>query len=231
MKIVTINGQNHKGSTYRIGRMLAEQFEDSVITEFFLPNDLDHFCTGCYACLDDETRCPWYADKKIILDAIEEADLLIFTSPTYCMRASAPMKSFFDLTFTYWMSHRPRAAMYSKKAVAITTAAGAGAKSALKDITNTLFYWGVPCIWGYGIAVQAMGWQQVSDKKKEKTRRDTEKLAKAIKKKKVRAGIKTKAMFNIMRMMQLKNWGASPVEKTYWQAQGWLGKDRPWKLK
>lgn len=229
MKILLIHGQNHKGSTYHIGRMLAEQFEDSEITEFFLPRDLNHFCTGCYACLEDESRCPCYNEKKPILDAMEKANLLIFTTPTYCMRASAPMKAFIDLTFTYWMPHSPRSAMFSKKAVAITTAAGIGTKPALKDITNTLFYWGVPCVWDYGIAVQAMSWQQVSDKKKAKIRRDIEKLAKAVEKKKVRASIKTKVIFSAMRMMQNKGWGSSPQEKAYWQAQGWLDKSRPWK--
>lgn len=65
------------------------------------------------------------------------------------MRASASMKAFIDLTFTYWMSHRPRKCMFSKKAVVISTAAGSGAKSAIKDISNTLFYWGVPYIKEY----------------------------------------------------------------------------------
>lgn len=70
------------------------------------------------------------------MQAVENADLLIFTTPTYCMHASAPMKSFIDLTFTYWMSHRPRECMFSKKAVVMSTAAGKGTKSAIKDISN-----------------------------------------------------------------------------------------------
>ena len=54
MKIVLIHGQNHKGSTYNIGRMIAEKIsggENPV--EFFLPRDLNHFCTGCYACVEE----------------------------------------------------------------------------------------------------------------------------------------------------------------------------------
>lgn len=36
MKITMIHGQNHKGSTYHIGRMLAETLEtEDNITEFF----------------------------------------------------------------------------------------------------------------------------------------------------------------------------------------------------
>ena len=102
------------------------------------------------------------------MTAIESADVLIFTTPTYCMRASAPMKSFIDLTFNYWMVHRPRKCMFTKKAIVVSTAAGSGIKSAIKDITNTLLYWGVPYVLSYGISVQAMNWNAVADKKKEK---------------------------------------------------------------
>ena len=229
MKITLIHGQNHKGSTYHIGKLLAEQFGDSDIQEFFLPKDLEHFCMGCYQCIENEEKCPFYNEKNRIMQAIEAADLLIFTTPTYCMRASASMKAFMDLTFTYWMSHKPRKCMFSKKAVVISTAAGTGTKSAIKDITNTLFYWGVPYIKEYGIAVQAMGWEQISDKKKKKIKEDITKLARKLQKEKVHVGTKTRFMFHMMRMMQLNNWGASKMEKDYWKQNGWLDKERPWK--
>lgn len=229
MKIVLIHGQNHKGSSYHIGRMLADEFVGSEITEFFLPRDLEHFCVGCYNCITDETKCPFYAEKRSIMEEVEKADLLIFTTPTYCMRASAPMKSFIDLTFTYWMVHRPRKSMFSKKAVVISTAAGSGMKSATKDVANTLFYWGVPYVKEYGVAVQAMGWEKVSEKKKERIKKDIQKMAKSLRNKKVRVGIKTKFIFGMMRMMQKNNMGSSPEEKQYWQEMGWFGKKRPWK--
>lgn len=95
MKVVLIHGQNHQGSSCNMGRILANQISSpEEKTEFFLPKDLNHFCTGCCHCLDDETTRPFYSDKKIILDAMEAAEVLIFTTPTYCMHASAPMKSF-----------------------------------------------------------------------------------------------------------------------------------------
>ena len=117
MKIVLIHGQNHKGSSYHIGRMIADKIgSENVIAEYFLPKDLEHFCLGCYSCVEDETTCPFYSEKRTIMDNVEEADLLIFTTPTYCLRASAPMKAFIDLNFTYWMPHSPRKRMFSKKA-------------------------------------------------------------------------------------------------------------------
>lgn len=58
--------------------------------------------------------------------------------------------------------------MFSKKAVVVSTAAGAGAKTAVRDIKTALFYWGIPYIKSYGAALQAMNWDMVSEEKKEK---------------------------------------------------------------
>lgn len=228
MKIVLIHGQNHKGSSYHIGRMIADKIDSgNIIAEYFLPKNLNHFCTGCYQCVEDEAKCPFYAEKRTIMEKVEDADLLIFTTPTYCMRASAPMKAFIDLTFTYWMPHSPRKVMFSKKAVVVSTAAGTGMKSAIKDITNALFYWGVPWIKSYGAALQAANWEQVTNKKKEKLEQDTARLAKNIVTAKTSVGIKTKAFFYMMRMM-MNTYDDSSSEKKYWNDNGWLGKNRPW---
>ena len=231
MKIVMINGQNHKGSTYHIGRMLADKIgTEGEITEFFLPWDLEHFCLGCYSCIEDETKCPFYEEKDRIMKEVEAADLLIFTTPTYCLRASAPMKSFIDLTFTYWMAHKPRKCMFNKKAVVISTASGSGAKKAVKDVTDALLYWGIPCIYSYGICIQAMNWAGVNEKKKQKIERDTAKMAEKIRKKtRVMPGLKTKGLFYLMRMMQKANFGSGETERLYWEKNGWLDKARPWK--
>lgn len=231
MKIVMINGQNHKGSTYNIGRMLAEKSgNDEDIVEFFLPRDLDHFCLGCYTCIEDDSKCPFYEEKNRIMREVEAADILIFTTPTYCLRASAPMKSFLDLTFNYWMSHRPRKCMFTKKAVIISTAAGSGAKKAVKDVSDALFYWGIPRIYEYGICVQAMNWNGVSDKKKQKIEKDMERIAhRLLRKEHVNAGIKTKVLFSLMRLMQKADLGSGEADKMYWEKCGWLGNERPWR--
>ena len=46
MNIVIINGQNHKGSTYHIGRMLAERVGGNI-KELFLPRHITDYCVGC----------------------------------------------------------------------------------------------------------------------------------------------------------------------------------------
>ena len=231
MKIVMLNGQNHKGSTYHIGRMIADKIAgDNEIIEFFFPRDLNHFCMGCYQCIENEKACPYYEEKKVILDAIEEADLLIVTTPTYCMHVSAPLKSFIDLSFDYWMSHRPRKSMFTKRAVIVSTSAGSSPKSAMKDVEDALFYMGVPSITKYGVAVQAMNWDGIKASKKEKIDKDTTRIAQKMNKvEKPHVGIKTRFVFYMMRMMQKNGWGSSPVEKEYWAQNGWLGSKRPWK--
>lgn len=172
MKIAILNGQNHKGSTYHIGRILAESIADGdIISEFFLPRDLSHFCLGCYQCIENTEKCPFYSDKKKILDAMKQAELLIFTTPTYCFGPSAQMKAFIDLLFDFRMSHRPLPWMFQKKAAVISTCAEGGAKGAVKQVRNTLQYMGVPYIKRYSIAVQAMNWDMVKPKKKEKSKR------------------------------------------------------------
>ncbi|MDD3920584.1 MAG: NAD(P)H-dependent oxidoreductase [Eubacteriales bacterium] len=231
MKICIIHGQNHKGSTYHMGRLLIDRLPgEQDVTEFFLPRDLNHFCLGCYSCLNGDENCPYYAEKRAIMEAVEQASLLIFTTPKYCLGPSAAMKAFMDLTFTYWMTHRPRACMFQKRAVVLSTSAGAGNKGPIAMVKNALIYWGVPEVKGYGARVAAMNWEGVAGKTKQKIERDITKLAKAVSRPgKPRVGIKTRFLFFMMGGMQKAGWGSAPLEKVYWEENGWLGKKRPWK--
>ena len=229
MKIVVIHGQTHHGSTYHIARELIEAVGDNEVKEFFLPRDLNHFCLGCCNCLKDETKCPFYQDKYLITSQIEKADLLIFTTPTYCLGPSAPLKSFIDLTFDYWMPHKPKQWMFNKKAVVIATAAGVSTKSTIKPIKQTLQYWGVPFIKTMGFTISAMNWDSVATSNKAKINNKVKKVAHSITSDKIHIPIKTKFLFNMMAISQRKGMGSDPSEKTYWQENGWLAKERPWK--
>ena len=226
-----LNGQNHKGSTYHIGRMIADKIEgENEITEFFFPKDLNHFCAGCYQCIEEVSACPYYEEKKKIIETIDAADILIVTTPTYCMHMSAPLKSFFDLTFDLWMSHRPMESMFKKKAIIVSTAAGTGIKSAMKDVEDCLLYLGVPEIYKYGMSVQAMSFDGVAADKKEKIEKKTAILARKLSKTTAPSiGIKTRFMFWMMGMMQKKGWNSSPIETQYWKEKGWFDGKKPWK--
>ncbi len=230
MKTIVINGQNHHGSTYHIGKELADKIGGET-SEFFLPKDFGEFCLGCTNCfIKGEETCPHHEKLKPIIDAIDEADVVILTSPVYVMHASGSMKAFLDHLGYRWMVHRPEAKMFKKQAVCISTAAGAGMKSTNKDMADSLFNWGIPKIYKYGIAVAATSWDEISEKKLDKIHKTTDRIATAIKNnhRKVKPSIKLKAWFMLCRMIQ-KN-GYNPKDMEYWNKQGWTQSDRPWNV-
>ncbi|MBP5445135.1 MAG: flavodoxin family protein [Acholeplasmatales bacterium] len=232
MKIVIIHGQNHLGSTYKIAHSLGEKIGGDV-TEFFLPRDFNEFCVGCMTCFQKgEENCPHRLKLQPIIEAIDEADVIILSSPVYVFHVTGAMKAFLDHLGYRWMAHRPDEKMFKKQGIAITTAAGAGVKSTLKDMTDSLFYLGTGKVYKYGLALRAYSFDDLKDKKKRKIEKKTDKLAKKIKKKngKVKPGFKTKAFFSIMRMIE-KNNGTTEKDAIYWKSNGWLEKKRPWKNK
>ncbi len=230
MKIALINGQNHKGSTYNTGRMLAEKLADcDDIHEVFLPKDMPNFCTGCTTCIiKDEKKCPHYNHVKPITELIDTSDLLIFTTPVYVMHATGSMKALLDHYGYRFMIHRPEESMFRKQAVCISTAAGAGMRSANKDIKDSLFYWGVAKTYTCGFAVASATWDGVKASKKDTIARKTDKLAKKISvhAKMARPSVKTKFMFAVMRAMVKKGW--NPPDAAYWKEKGWLDGKKPW---
>lgn len=232
MKIALINGQNHKGSTYHIGRMLAEKLAPpEEIEEVFLPRDMPEFCCGCINCIvKSEKLCPHYKYTKPITEIMDAADVLIFTTPVYVFHATGSMKAFLDHYAYRWMVHRPETKMFSKQAVCIATAAGAGMKSACKDVKDSLFFWGVGKIYSYAVAVMSASWDDVNVKIKAKAEKRTDELAEKIKKRygKVKPALKTKGLFYFMRFMQGKI--KLQADNAYWKEKGWDKKVRPWKI-
>lgn len=229
MKVVVINGQNHKGSTYNMGNILSHNLSDDI-TEFFLPRDFGEFCCGCTNCFEkSETLCPHYEKLKPITDAIDYADVLIFTSPVYVYHCTGSMKAFLDHYGYRFMVHRPEGKMFTKQAVILSTAAGAGMKSTNKDIKDSMFFWGLGRIYSYGAAVRAVSWDTVNEKAKAKIIRKLDAIAKQIKFShgRVTPPLKTKAFFSIMSKVQKNGWNKADAD--YWKEKGWCGKVRPWK--
>lgn len=145
------------------------------------------------------------------MDAVEAADLRIITTPTYCMRASAGIKSLMELTFTCWMSHRPRACMFRKRAIVVSAAADAGANAAITDITNALVYMGVADIYTHGVAAHAGSWDEISTATRNVIEKRLKKLSGKVSQcRKIRTGIRTRFLFGMMAMMQKKGYGSGP---------------------
>ena len=231
MKIVLINGTNHKGSTYHIARHLADKLQGET-TEFFLPRDFDEFCLGCTTCfIKGEEYCPHHSKIEKITKALLEADVIILDSPVYVYHASGAMKALLDHYGYMWMSHRPEESMFKKQGVVISTAAGAGTRSTNKDMKDSLFYWGVARNYKFGMPVAATSWEQINEKKLKKIDKATTRIAKKIIKRngKAKPTIGAKLFFAIMRLLQKNGW--NPKDKEYWKEKGWTEKKRPWKNK
>ena len=229
MKTVIIHGQSHKGSTYHIARILADKIGGET-TEFFLPRDFGEFCCGCTRCfVEDESKCPHAEKLSRITQAMDEADVVILASPVYVYHATGAMKAFLDHYGYRWMPHRPEEKMFKKQGVCISTAAGGGMKSTNKDMAHSLFFWGIPKIYKFGIGVAAINWERVSEKKKIKIIRKTDSIASKIRNKNCRAkpGLKTKGFFFLMHKLQKNGW--NEADARYWKEKGWTGKIRPWK--
>ena len=228
MKVVIIHGQSHKGSTYHIARALAEK-TGGEIAEYFLPRDFGEFCVGCGTCfMDSEENCPHHEKIAPITAALDEADVIILASPVYVYHATGAMKALLDHYGYRWMVHRPEEAMFAKQGVCISTAAGAGMRSTMKDMYDSLSFWGVAGTYKCGFAVAAASWDEVSDTKRQKIDRELTALAKKLVERngKIKPRLKTKMLFLIMRMMHRK--GYNPKDDEYWDQKGWMQGKKPW---
>ena len=238
MKITVINGTEKHGITYKLKEVFLDQLRNEAeITEFYLPRDCPSFCIGCTVCfLEDEHKCKDADYIQKIEKAILEADLLVFTSPAYVFHATGAMKAMLDHFGYRWMPHRPAKEMFGKRAVIITQCLGAGGKSAAKDIKDSLSWWGISNI--RVCSFRLMGdihWEKLSEKKKKQMTAKIENIARKVNQidftKPARTGLVTKFKFYAVRMMQTGLGKDDPeyADYKYWNANGWIGTERPWK--
>lgn len=231
MKTTIIHGVNHKGSTWSVTKMLANNLNSDETKEFYIPRDMPSPCSGCGSCFfKGEEFCPHYESMSVIVKALDEADVIIIDSPVYVFGVSGQLKQFLDHLGYRWFVHRPEGSMCQKIGVAISTAAGAGTGKANAAIKNNLRAWGIPKTFSYGSAVLSLGWDSVSAETKKKLCRDMRALAKKINSAAghVKPNPITFAVFHAMRLSHIKN-PDPPIKKDrdYWLAQGWLGDKRP----
>ena len=225
MEIVVLHGQSHKGSTWHVTKLLLDELNpkiDSIVE--FQTNDIKP-CLGCFTCIiKDEALCPHRAVIGQIIEAIEQADIIIAESPNYCMGMSGQLKVLFDHMGYRWMSHRPHPAMKQKIGIAVSTTAGMGAGKVTKDIVRQMFWWGVAKTYHLPFTVAAMGWDDVKEDRKTKLRKKVKKLSQKIIKRlnKVKPGIRSRFIFNMMRTMQRGKNSWNPVDRKHWEECGWI---------
>lgn len=239
MKITVINGTEKHGVTYRLKEMFLEGFrEKSEIAEFYLPKDCPHFCSGCMSCiLKGEHTCKAAEYVQKIESSLLASDLVVMTSPAYVMHATGAMKSLLDHFAYLWMPHRPAPEMFTKRAVIITQCLGAGAKSAAKDIKHSLSWWGISEIKVFtGKLMGDIVWEKLVDKKRSQLTKKINLLSKKLSgihcEKPPKVTAMTRVKFLCCRMMQQSLHKNDPeyLDGRYWAEQGWLERNRPWKI-
>lgn len=158
------------------------------------------------------------------------ADLIILTSPVYSYHVSGQMKVFLDHFANMWIVHRPEKDMFLKQGLVIATASGPVYKKTLKEMKDSLDFWGVAKTYEIGTAVYETRWNKVSPKVKEKVFKRVSKIVKKIQKNKgkVKPCFRVRKWFFVSRMMQ-KYLKSNPPDVAYWEEQGWIDKKRPWK--
>ncbi len=237
MKITVINGTEKHGVTYKLKEQFLENFKSiAEITEFYLPKDCPSFCLGCTSCfMHGENTCKDYSYINAIEKSLIEADLIVMTSPAYVMHTTGAMKALLDHFGYRWMPHRPLKELFGKRAVIITQCLGAGAKSAAKDIKQSLSWWGVSKIGMFnGSLMSDIIWDKLPKSKQNKLTKNINKLARKFKKinylKPANTKLTIKIKFTFCRLIQKKaHKNGGGLDSEYWFNNGWLEKKRPWK--
>lgn len=237
MKIAVINGTEKRGVTCKLKDIFLESFKSAEITEYYLPKDCPSFCVGCTNCfMKGENSCKDFIYIHAIEKSILEADLIVMTSPAYVMHATGAMKALLDHLAYRWMPHRPAPEMFGKRAVIITQCLGAGARSTAKDIKHSLSWWGISKIGVFnGALMSDIQWNKLPESRRKKLTEKVNKLAVPFAKinyaKPAHTVLITKIKFMFCRLIQKKvrKNGVAGLDNAYWEHNGWLGKNRPWK--
>jgi len=230
MKIAVFHGSPRKGNTYFATKLFMDELSncgDVQYTEFFLPEALPAFCTGCTLCLSGLlAKCPNAEYVTPILDTILQADALIFTTPHYgaCSMTGA-MKNLFDHLDSLVLTVSPRTEIFNKKAFIITT--GTGSTVAIKPIKKVLKHWGMNRVSSLGLRMFTNKWDKMKQAKQAKyekaLRRSAQKFYVA---KKKSPYLSTIFYYHMSKFILKKFVGEGNYPYEYWKEKGFF-KKRP----
>ena len=139
MKILAICGSPRKGGTSRVLNSIKEKFPD-IDYEILMLKDMNlKDCYGCYSCINlGPEKCPLKDDRDLILKKMEDADGVVFASPTNTRHITALMKKFMDKLG--YIAHRPY--FFDKYALFIATCKGFGADLANEYMSSNIGQYG-----------------------------------------------------------------------------------------
>jgi multimeric flavodoxin WrbA len=230
VKITIFHGSPRKGNTYRAAKIFMDGLSkcgDVHFSEFFLPEAIPVFCTGCSLCHSKtHEKCPYAQYTAPILEAIINADALIFTSPHYgaCGMPGA-MKNLLDHLDFLVFNVSPKEEMFQKKAFVITT--GAGSAAAGKPIQTFLRHCGVNRVYSIGVRMFTDKWDKMPQKKQVKLENKLRRSAsKFYITKKKHPYLSTVLYYHMTKFILKRYVGEDNYPYEYWREKGYF-KKRP----
>lgn len=230
MNIFVIHGSMRKGNTYNLTQLVLKKlrtYENVTIDEISVANLDLPFCLSCHQCFErGEDKCPHFNILHPIAEKIENCDALIVSGVVYSMHLNASMKNLIDHLSYYF--HRPR--LFEKKALVITTTAGAGDKTVAKYLQSTLAHWGISGSSRLNIKIQTVPFS-LNEKQSKKLDKVTANFYNTIKNN-ILSSPSTNALIvhNSFRGMSAADVPISEYDKAYWQNSGLYNKVYPQKV-
>ena len=230
MNITVFHGSPRKGNTYRATKIFMDELQkcgEIQYTEFFFPEALPEFCTGCQLCFSNSFEvCPHSQYVSPILKAIICADALIFATPHFgACSMTAGMKTLLDHLDFLTMNIAPRAELFSKKAFIITT--GSGSTVAAKPIKSYLRNWGINRVRSLGLRMFTDKWNKMSSTKQHKIENRLQRAAYHFYNTPKRSPyISTIFMYHMAKYVLKKYVGKDAYPYKYWEKKGYF-KKRP----
>lgn len=228
MNVAVFHGTARKGNTYHATSIFMDKLSkcgDIRYTEFFLPEALPAFCTGCTLCFRGlHEKCPNAQYVTPILDAIMDADALLFATPHYgACSMPASMKTLFDHIDFMVLHVSPKAEMFDKKAFVITT--GAGTTAARKPIKSFLKHCGANRVYSVGFRILTDKWDRMPETRRTKYEKSLRRSAqKFYKTKKGRPYLSTVFFYHIIRLFVMKKIGEGNYPYENWREKGYFDK-------
>jgi len=229
--VIYATGRKTQSCTYGIAQMLiGELLDGGTLHEFQLPKDMPHVCTGCRACMNGhEERCGGAAYLAPILAAMEQSELIMFCVPTYVFHVPGQVKTLLDHFAYRWMVHRPDLSCMKKQAVIINTAAGGGMGSTVRELADSLNYWGIARIHVISQKVWNYDWTNLPESFMASVEKKVRRTARKVKNQETRLtpSMKVRGLFYLYRALH-KGRKMTPVDDDYWWKQGYT-EGKPWK--
>ena len=178
MKILAICGSPRKGETFKVLDAMKENSPD-IDYEILMLKDMNlKDCYGCYMCINrGPDKCPLEDDRDVILKKMEEADGVVFATPTNTRHVTALMKKFMDKLG--YIAHRPY--LFDKYALFIATCKGFGADLANDYMSSNIGQYGFNVVSSLDLYISTKS-EAETQYNKEQTAQAFEKLISAIQK-------------------------------------------------